>query len=445
MSSRRSHVQTLFDAQKAAITRRHFFGRTATGVGTAALGSILASNGLLRADTPTLPTIVPGEPGILKTLHHAPKAKRVIYLFMNGAPSQIDLFDPKPAMQEMFDKDLPASVINGQRFTTMTSGQTRFPIAPSTFKFARHGKAGTWVSELLPHTAKVVDELCVIKSMHTEAINHDPAATFITTGSQIPGRPSLGAWLAYGLGSGNRDLPAFVVMTASWTGRKSAQAIYERLWGSGFLASRHSGVRLRSDGDPVLYLDNPAGVSGPTRRAMLDTLAQMNEQSYEQTLDPEIRDRIAQYEMAFRMQASVPELTDMSGETQETLDLYGPEVNTPGTFASSCLLARRLAERGVNVVQIFHRGWDQHGGLPKDITNQCHDVDQASAALITDLKRRGMLDDTLVVWGGEFGRTMYCQGYADQDRLWARSSSSLLHDLDGRRRCETGHHVWPDG
>jgi len=315
----------------------------------------------------------------------------------------------------MFDKDLPESVRNGQRLTTMTSGQTRFPIAPSKYKFAQHGKCGRWVSELLPWTAKIVDDLAVVKSLWTEAINHDPAVTYICTGQQQPGRPSIGAWLSYGLGTMNRNLPAFVVMTASWTGRKEAQAIYNRLWGTGPLPSKYQGVALRSQGDPVLFLSNPDGVDPATRRRMLDALARLNEKQAEEVGDPETQARIAQYEMAFRMQSSVPELMDLSKESKQTLDMYGPDVHKPGTFAASCLLARRLVERDVRFVQIFHRGWDQHFNVGGDLPNQCKDVDQACYALITDLKRRGLLDDTLVVWGGEFGRTIYCQGNLTRD------------------------------
>ncbi len=329
---------------------------------------------------------------------------------MNGGPSQMDLFDYKPAMGAMFDKDLPDSIRMGQRLTTMTSGQSRFPIAPSKYQFAQHGQSGAWVSELLPWTSKIVDEFALIRSVWTEAINHDPAVTYICTGNQLPGRPSLGSWLSYGLGTMNRDLPAFVVMTASWTGRKEAQAIYNRLWGSGYLPSKHQGVALRSGGDPVLYLSNPAGVDAATRRRSLDAISRINQEEFRQFADPETQTRIAQYEMAFRMQTSVPELTDISSEPKHVLDKYGPDVHKPGTFARCALLARRMAERDVRFVQIFHRGWDQHGNLPGDLPNQCRDVDQASYALVTDLKERGLLDDTLVIWGGEFGRTVYCQG-----------------------------------
>lgn len=399
----------LYREHQLLTTRRHFFGRAACGLGTAALASLM--NPELLAAAPAPDTHQPAaDHGILGSTHFPAKAKRVIYLFMSGAPSQIDMFDYKPAMDEWFDKDLPESIRQGQRLTTMTSGQARFPIAPSAYQFAQYGDSGAWVSELLPHTASVVDDLCFIKSMHTEAINHDPAITYIQTGSQIPGRPSLGAWLSYGLGSMNDDLPTFVVLHSSWTGRKSAQALYERLWGTGWLPSEHAGVSLRSKGDPVLFLSDPPGVTGQTRRQMLDALAALNQQQYEQIGDPEINTRIQQYEMAYRMQTSVPDLMDFSDETQATLDMYGPEVTTPGTFAANCLLARRLAERDVRFTQIFIRGWDQHGNLTGDLPKQCNDVDQGSAALITDLKQRGLLEDTLVIWGGEFGRTIYCQG-----------------------------------
>ena len=384
-------------------TRRHFFGRAATGIGTAALASLLNPK-LFASPTPSSQTGLPDLP------HFAPKAKRVIYLFMSGAPSQLDMWDYKPKMQDWFDKDLPDSIRNGQRITTMTSGQKRFPIAPSKFKFSQHGKHGAWVSELLPHTAGIVDDLAVVKTVHTEAINHDPAITYIQTGSQLPGRPSTGAWLSYGLGSLNQNLPAFVVLHSTVNGGFGGQALYARLWGSGFLSTKHQGVSLRSAGDPVLYLSNPYGVDGKKRRRMLDALAELNRERYETVGDPEIQARIAQYEMAYRMQTSVPELTDISDESQTTLDMYGPEVKKPGTFAANCLLARRMAERDVRFTQVFIRQWDQHGNLPKDIKRQCDIVDRPCAALVNDLKQRGMLDDTLVIWGGEFGRTIYCQG-----------------------------------
>lgn len=342
--------------------------------------------------------------------HFAPKAKAIIYLHMNGGPSQIDMWDYKPAMEEQFDKDLPDSIRNGQRITTMTSGQARFPVAPSKFKFAQHGQSGRWVSELLPHTSKIVDELAVLKSVHTNAINHDPACTFVMTGNEVPGKASLGSWLAYGLGSESDNLPAFVVLTPTWSSSAAAQALFTRMWSSGYLPTRYAGVALRTGGDPVLYLPNPDGVTASDRRAMLDALSRLNQQRFDALHDPEIQTRIAQYEMAFRMQSSVPDLVDLSNEPQSVLDLYGPEVKTPGTFAASTLLARRMVERGVRVVQLLHRGWDQHGNIAADLPAQCRDVDQASAALITDLKQRGLLDSTLVVWGGEFGRTIYCQG-----------------------------------
>jgi hypothetical protein len=410
----RQHLQS--------ITRRHFFGRTALGLGTAALASLTAERTKAATVTGGLPDLP----------HFAPRAKRAIYLFMNGGPSQMDLFDYKPAMDKLFDKDLPESIRNGQRLTTMTSGQTRFPVAPSKYKFARHGQCGAWVSELMPWTAKIVDRLAFIKSVNTEAINHDPAVTYICTGHQLPGRASLGSWLSYGLGTENQNLPAFVVMTASWTGRKEAQAIYNRLWGSGFLPSKHQGVALRSNGDPVLFLSNPAGVDGATRRRMLDALARLNQKQVDEIADPETQARIAQYEMAFRMQSSVPELMDLSREPKHILDLYGPDVHKPGTFAASCLLARRLTERGVRFVQIFHRGWDQHFNIAGDLPNQCRDVDQPCYALIRDLDQRGLLDETLVVWGGEFGRTIYCQGKLTREN----------YGRDHHPRCFT---VWMAG
>ncbi len=389
-----------FQQHIQAVTRRHFFGRSALGLGTAALASML----------PKRPAVAANSNGLPDLPHFAPKAKRAIYLFMAGAPSQLDTLDYKPKMDDLFDKDLPDSIRMGQRLTTMTSGQARFPVAPSKFKFQQYGQSGAWVSELLPRTASMVDDLSIIRTLHTEAINHDPAITYICTGHQLPGRASLGSWLSYGLGTMNENLPSFVVMTPSWTGRKEAQALYNRLWGSGFLASRHQGVSLRTDGDPVLYLSNPHGVSSELRERMLGRLSELNQKTYERIGDPETLNRIDQYEMAFRMQSSVPELTDISGETKDVLEMYGPDVEKPGTFASSCLLARRMIERNVRFVQIFHRGWDQHANLAVDLPDQCRDVDQPSWALIQDLKQRGMLEDTLVIWGGEFGRTVYCQG-----------------------------------
>ena len=386
--------------QRRQMTRRAFLGNATGGLGAAALGSMLGPQAL--GGTSDASSLVP---------HFTPKAKRVIYLFMSGAPSQMDMWDYKPKMNEYFDVELPDSIRQGQRITTMTSGQARFPVAPSIFHFRQAGEAGTWISdELLLYTAGMVDDLCVIKSMFTEAINHDPAITFIQTGHEQPGRPSLGAWLSYGLGSPNKDLPAFVVMTPTWTGRNDAQALYQRLWGSGWLPSRHQGVSLRAQGDPGRYHTDPPGITRPRRRRMLDALAELNEQRSEEVGDPEIRARVSQYEMAFRMQSSVPSLVDISDEPQSILEMYGPDVHKPGTFAASCLLARRLVERDVRFVQLFHRGWDQHGSLPTDIRDQCRDIDQPCAALVQDLKQRGMLDDTLVIWGGEFGRTTYCQG-----------------------------------
>ncbi len=388
-------------------TRRHFFGRSAGGIGTAALASLLNEN----ANATTSSSKTKGELGGIPGVPHFPaKAKRVIYLFMSGAPSQLDMWDYKPKMNDWYDKDLPDSIRNGQRITTMTSGQKRFPIAPSTFKFSQHGKEGVWISELLPHTAKVVDDLAVIKTVNPEAINHDPAITYIQTGSQLPGRPSTGAWLSYGLGSMNENLPCFVVLHSTVNGGFGGQALYARLWGAGFLSTRHQGVSLRSTGDPVLYLSNPEGMSEGMRRRMLDELAKLNRHRYKEVGDPEIQSRIAQYEMAYRMQTSVPELADISDEPQHVLDMYGPDVKTPGTFAANCLLARRMAERGVRFTQVFIRQWDQHGNLPNDIRRQCGIIDQPCAGLLNDLKQRGMLDDTLVIWGGEFGRTIYCQG-----------------------------------
>ncbi|MEM6779381.1 MAG: DUF1501 domain-containing protein [Planctomycetota bacterium] len=378
------------------LTRRSLFARGSAGLGTAALASLEASQGFAEA-----PSAIP---------HHEPAARRAIYLFMSGAPSQIDLWDHKPGMVDWYDRDLPDSVRAGQRLTTMSSGQARFPIAPSIYQFDAHGQSGTMVSELIPHMAEKVDQMALIRSMHTEAINHDPAITYICTGSELPGKASLGSWLSYGLGTENEDLPAFIVMTATWSGRKQAQALYNRLWGSGFLPSKYQGVALRSEGDPVLYLTDPNGMDSVVRRRMLDGLRELNEQTFRRWGDPETQARISQYEMAFRMQTSVPELSDIADEPQHVLDLYGPEVTRPGTFAHCCLMARRMAERGVRCTQVFHRGWDQHGSLPRDLPNQCRDVDQPSAGLLSDLKQRGLLDDTLVIWGGEFGRTAYCQG-----------------------------------
>jgi hypothetical protein len=397
-------------------TRRFFFGRMASGIGAAALGSLLnprlfaAESGASSPSTAALQENV-----ALQKLHHTPTAKRVIWLFMADGPSQLEMFDYKPNLADYFNKDLPASVRMGQRITTMTSGQSRFPIAPSRSKFFQHGQNGTWVSELLPNLAGVVDDLCLIKSVNTQAINHDPAITFIQTGSEIPGRPSMGAWLSYGIGSPNSDLPAYVVLHSRLPKGAQPQALFSRLWGSGFLPTKHQGIALRSTGDPVLYLSNPPGVSAEARRKMLDGLAELNHQKHEQWGDPEILSRISQYEMAFRMQTSVPELVDISQEPQSVLDMYGPDAKVPGTYASNCLLARRLAERGVRFTQVFLRGWDHHNNLPKQLPDICKEMDQPTAALIKDLKQRGLLDDTLVVWGGEFGRTVYSQGALTED------------------------------
>jgi hypothetical protein len=390
-----------------ALTRRQFFGASGLRLGGAALAMLAANRGRAAEVAPKVERVHPPLPGFP---HHTPKAKAVIYLHTNGAPSQLDLLDYKPKLIDRFNEELPDSIRKGQRITTMTSGQTRFPVAPSMFKFKQHGKCGTWVSELLPHTAKWVDEIALVKSVHTNAINHDPACTFVMTGSETPGKPSIGSWLSYGLGSESNDLPAFVVLTPWWTSGTAAQALFSRMWGSGFLPSKYSGVALRSVGDPVLYVQNPDGVGEANRRAMLDTLGELNKKTFDKYGDPETLTRISQYEMAFRMQKSVPELTDLSKESMKTLEMYGPDVRKPGSFAASALLARRMVERGVRVVQILHRGWDQHGSLPKDIRSQCMDTDQPTGALLADLKQRGLLDSTLVVWGGEFGRTVYSQG-----------------------------------
>ena len=378
------------------LTRRHFFGRSATGLGIAGLAHLMGQDAAAKGGLPGLP-------------HIAPKAKHIIYLFQSGGPSQLDLFDYKPKLEQLHGTELPDSVRRGQRLTGMTASQKTFPVHKTWYEFNQHGESGAWVSELLPHTAKIADKLSFIRTMHTEAINHDPAVTFLQTGAQLAGRPSIGAWLSYGLGTENEDLPAFVVMTSRGSGRVG-QALYTRLWGSGFLPSRYQGVKFRSQGDPVLYLSNPEGVSRDRRRMFLDDLSALNQIQQEDFLDPEIETRIAQYEMAYRMQTSVPELMDLSSEPESTFDLYGESAREPGTYARHCLVARRLVERGVRFIQLFHRGWDQHRSLPVQLPKQCADTDQASAALIKDLDRRGLLGETLVVWGGEFGRTVYCQG-----------------------------------
>ena len=395
------------------LTRRQLLGRTATGIGAAALASLLGSDAFAAPGGAN--SLTAGLHGSLKTLHFAPKAKRVIYLFQSGGPSHIDLFDYKPKLKEHHGQELPGSVRMGQRITGMTSGQSSFPCVAPMFQFSQHGKGGAWFSEILPHTAGIADEITVINSMHTEAINHDPAITFIQTGSQQPGRPSIGSWMSYGLGSENQNLPAYIVLISQGTGNRNDQPLFGRLWGSGFLPSVHQGVKLRSVGDPVLYLSNPPGIDDAARRRMLDGVAALNQIEAQSVGDPEIHTRIHQYEMAYRMQASVPELMDLNKEPASTFEMYGPDSRKPGTFAANCLLARRLVERGVRFVQLFHRGWDQHGSLPSQIRNQCMDTDQASAALVKDLKQRGLLEDTLVVWGGEFGRTVYSQGTLTKD------------------------------
>jgi len=376
---------------------------------------IFLRNGAAALSATALASLLPSLSSEAKATGHgfpnfAPKAKRVIYLFQSGAPSQMDLFDPKPMMEKERGKDLPDSIRKGQRLTTMTSGQKTFPIAPSIFKFAKRGQSGHWMSEVLPHLSKEADELCFIKSMHTEAINHDPAITFCQTGHQLAGRPSIGSWLSYGLGTENKDLPAYVVLTSWGTGRPNDQPLYDRLWGAGFLPTQHQGVKFRNSGDPVLYLSDPKGIDRKMRRGMLDEIRSLNQKDFAAVGDPEIDARISQYEMAFRMQTSVPDLTDVSKEPKHILDSYGPDVRKPGTYASNCLLARRMAERDVRCIQLFHMGWDHHGGLPNAVKGQCRDTDQPTAALIADLRQRGLLEDTLIVWGGEFGRTVYSQG-----------------------------------
>jgi uncharacterized protein (DUF1501 family) len=403
----RHPIDALAKAMAMEESRRRFLSRGAHGIGGLALASLLGQQADAEGAAPAKAIgALPGLP------HLAPKAKRCIYLHLVGAPPQMETFDYKPKMQEMFDKDLPESIRQGQRLTTMTSGQTRFPIAPSIFKFAQHGKSGAYVSELLPYTARMVDDIAIIRSMHTEAINHEPAITFFQTGFMIAGRPCIGSWLTYGLGSMNENLPSFVVLQAKhYHPKAGVQAISSRLWSAGFLSGKYSGVGLRSAGDPVLFINNPDGVSPEVRRAMLDGLSEMNQLNYASLGDPETRTRIAQYEMAFRMQSSVPDLTDLSKEPASTWESYGPDArDKPGSFANTCVMARRLAERGVRFVQVYHRGWDVHNSLPEVLPAQCKEIDQPVHALIQDLKQRGMLDDTLVILAGEFGRTIYSQG-----------------------------------
>ncbi len=404
------------------MNRRRFLSKLSLGIGSVALGSLLIPD-LFRGGNPE-ESLMTGLP------HFAPRAKRIIYLFQNGAPSQLDLFDYKPKLQEMFGEDLPASIRMGQRLTGMTSGQARFPLAGSMFQFSQYGQARMWLSELLPHTSRVVDDLCFVKSMYTEAINHDPALTFFQTGAQVGNRPSMGAWLSYGLGSENQNLPAYCVLLSK--GKGNGQGVYSKLWTNGFLDSVHQGVQFSSGENPVLYLNNHESIDQHDRRKMLDKLSELNEESYQELGDPEIHAKVQQYEMAYRMQTAVPEITDLSKEPEDIVKLYGPDCLIPGTYAANCLLARKLSESGVRFVQLYHQGWDGHGNLPGEIRGQCLDTDQASAALITDLKQRGLLDETLVIWGGEFGRTNYCQGPLAKDN----------YGRDHHPRCFT---IWMAG
>ena len=391
------------DHHNKKYTRRDFLTRTSLGMGALTLGGLMGPSPVLGKDL--ISQMVHGNGSGIP--HFVPKAKRVIYLFQSGAPSQLDLFDHKPLLNKMNGKEIPESVLGNQRLTGMTAGQTSFPMAGSVFDFKQHGQSGAWVSELMPHTSKIVDELCFIKSMYTEAINHDPAITFLQTGSQLPGRPSIGSWLSYGLGTDNKNLPEFVVLL---TKDKYGQPLYSRLWGNGFLPSQHQGVQFRSGKDPVLYLDNPPGVTQDNRKIQLEHLKELQKLQHQDVGDPEILSRMKQYEMAFRMQTSVPEVMDVNDEPDYIFDLYGEDSKTPGTFAANCLLARKLIEKDVKFVQLYHQGWDMHGDLPNQMRIQCKDTDKATAALIQDLKQRGLLDDTLVIWGGEFGRTNYSQG-----------------------------------
>jgi hypothetical protein len=404
------------------LNRRKFLSKLSLGIGSIALGSLLIPD--LFSGKSEEDMMVTGLP------QFAPKAKRIIYLFQNGAPSQLDLFDYKPKLQEMFGQDLPASIRQGQRLTGMTADQKKFPLAGSAFKFNQYGEAGAWMSELLPHTSKVVDDLCIIRSMYTEAINHDPALTFFQTGAQVGNRPSMGSWLSYGLGSENKNLPAFCVLLSK--GKGNGQGVYSKLWSNGFLDSVHQGVQFSSGENPVLYLNNHDGIDKADRRKMLDVLAQLNEESFKETNDPEIKAKVQEYELAYRMQTAVPEVTDVSKEPEDIIKMYGPDCLVPGTYAANCLLARKLSENGVRFVQLYHQGWDGHNNLPFEIKGQCMDTDQASAALITDLKQRGLLDETLVIWGGEFGRTNYCQGKLAKDN----------YGRDHHPRCFT---IWMAG
>ncbi|MCA0239068.1 MAG: DUF1501 domain-containing protein [Bacteroidetes bacterium] len=403
------------------LNRRKFLSQLSIGLGSVALGSLLVPDLFSEYGAEGLLAGVP---------HFAPKAKRVIYLFQNGAPSQLDLFDYKPKLREMHGKDLPESVRNGQRLTGMTSNQKSFPLAGSKFAFQQYGQTGAWVSELMPYTSKVVDDLCFVRTMYTEAINHDPALTFFQTGAQVGNRPSMGAWLSYGLGSENKNLPAFCVLLSK--GKGNSQGVYSKLWSNGFLDSIHQGVQFSNSEHPVLYLQNPEAIDQADRRRMIDRVASLNEEGFKTFGDPEIKTKIQQYEMAYRMQTAIPEVTDLSKEPESIVKLYGPECLIPGTYAANCLLARKLSENGVRFVQLYHQGWDAHDNLPSQITGQCKDTDQASAALITDLKQRGLLDETLVIWGGEFGRTNYCQGNLTADN----------YGRDHHPRCFT---IWMAG
>ena len=418
----------LYERNKLHSTRREFFGRAATGIGTAALASLLAKNSLANTVTPGSSQLKPIS-GLPSLPHYAPKAKRVIMLLQNGAPSHVDLFDWKPKLAELHGQPVPESYIGGKRFSTMTGkADGKLMLAPIE-PFKQRGKSGAWVSDLLPYTAAIADDLTFVKGMHTDAVNHAPAISFLLSGGQTPGRPTLGSWLNYGLGSEVDDLPNFIVMTSVSKGTSCGQIFYDFYWGSGFLPSKHQGVKFRGSGDPVLYLSNPKGMSRAMRREWLNDIAQLNQAQLEDFGDPEIATRIAQYEMAFKMQASVPELTDLSDEPQSILDMYGPGVTEPGTFAHNCLLARRLAERGVGFTQLMHAGWDQHNSLTTEFYTQCKDTDQASAALVTDLKQRGMLDDTLVIWGGEFGRTPFIQGEFKNRVRWGRDHHPYAYTM----------------
>ena len=401
-------------AHRLHVTRRQFFGRSAVGIGAAALASLLGEDRVASARAPSSSGGLPGLP------HFAPKAKRVIYMLQNGAPPHVDLFDYKPGLEKLMGTELPASIHRNQRLSSMTAGKKNKLVLPAIGDFHQHGRCSRWISDLLPHTASIVDDICFVKSMHTTQVNHAPAITFFLTGGEMPGRPSLGAWLAYGLGSDTENLPAFVVMTSRDNEASCGQIFYDFYWGSGFLASKYQGVKFRGSGDPVLYVKNPPGVRPTVRRGLLDDLARLNEIKYRDFGDPEILTRIAQYEMAFRMQTSVPELADPKREPQHVLDLYGPDVTRQGSFAYNCLLARRLVERGVRHVQLFHAGWDHHTNLSTQLPIQCRDTDQPAAALVKDLKQRGMLDDTLVIWAGEFGRTTFCQTDIKKRKGWGR-------------------------